>query len=124
MPYIVGSRQSDELLSNLTADDFPILFECMHTCFYFNHPALKVKVKAVRMHNLEWDYYRSLKEAERNYLIKFYFYQESKKLKQFYMDELKYADKIFAISKSDYEYLKLSFENIYYVPAFHKATRN
>src|ERR1700722_249867 len=118
VPYIVGSRKSDELLSNLTADDYPILFEGLHTCLYLNHPALKDKLKAVRMHNVEWDYYRSLKEAERNYLIKFYFHNESKKLKRF-EDELKYADKIFAISKSDYEYLKINYENIYYVPAFH-----
>jgi hypothetical protein len=118
IPYIVGSRKSDELLSNLTADDHPILFEGLHTCFYLNHPALRDKIKAVRMHNVEWDYYRSLKEAERNYLIKFYFHYESKKLKRF-EDDLKYADKIFAISKSDYEYLRLSYENIFFVSAFH-----
>jgi hypothetical protein len=118
VPYIVGSRQSDELLSNLTADDYPILFEGLHTCFYLTHPALKNKLKAVRMHNVEWDYYRSLKESESNYLIKFYFHYESKKLKKF-EDELKFADKIFAISKSDYEYLRLSYETISYVSAFH-----
>jgi hypothetical protein len=118
VPYIVGSRKSGELLTNLTGDDYPILFEGLHTCFYLNHPSLKDKLKAVRMHNVEWDYYRSLKEAERNYLIKFYFYYESKKLKRF-EDELKFADKIFAISKTDYEYLRLSYENIFYVPAFH-----
>jgi hypothetical protein len=118
VPYIVGSRKSDELLSNLTADNHPILFEGLHTCFYLNHPALKDKLKAVRMHNVEWDYYRSLKDAERNYLIKFYFYYESKKLKTF-EDELKFADKIFAISKSDYEYLRQQHENIFYAPAFH-----
>ncbi|MCX6200005.1 MAG: glycosyltransferase family 1 protein [Bacteroidetes bacterium] len=118
VPYIVGSRQSDELLSNLTADNHPILFEGMHTCFYLKHPALKDKIKTVRMHNVEWDYYRSLKEAESNYLIKFYFNLESKKLKKF-EDELKNADKIFAISKSDYEYLRQSYETISYVPAFH-----
>ncbi|MBL7778724.1 MAG: mannosyltransferase [Chitinophagales bacterium] len=118
IPYIVGSRQSDELLSNLTADEYPVLFEGLHTCFYLNHPALKGKVKAVRMHNVEWDYYRSLKESESNYLIKFYLDQESKKLKKF-EDELKSADKIFAISKADYEYLRQSFEQISYVSAFH-----
>ncbi len=118
VPYIVGSRKSDELLSNLTADEYPILFEGMHTCLYLNHPLLRDKMKAVRMHNVEWDYYRSLKEAERNYLIKFYFHNESKKLKKF-EDELKYANKIFAISKSDYEYLRQSYETISYVPAFH-----
>jgi hypothetical protein len=118
VPYIVGSRKSDELLSNLTADDYPVIFEGLHTCFYLNHPLLKDKIKAVRMHNVEWDYYRSLKEAERNYLIKFYFYYESKKLKKF-EDDLKYANRIFAISRSDYEYLRQSYENISYVPAFH-----
>lgn len=118
VPYIVGSRQSDELLSNLTADNHPVLFEGLHTCFYLKHPALKDKMKTVRMHNVEWDYYRSLKEAESNYLIKFYFNLESKKLKKF-EDELKNADKIFAISKGDYEYLRQSYETISYVPAFH-----
>jgi hypothetical protein len=118
VPYIVGSRKSDELLTNLTADEYPVLFEGMHTCLYLNHPWLRDKMKAVRMHNVEWDYYRSLKEAERNYLIKFYFYNESKKLKKF-EDELKYANKIFAISKSDYEYLRQSYETISYVSAFH-----
>ena len=118
MPYIVGSRKSDELLSNLVADEHPVLFEGLHTCLYLNHPLLKDKMKAVRMHNVEWDYYRSLKEAERNYLIKFYFSRESKKLKKF-EDDLQYANKIFPISKSDYEYLRLSYENLTYVPAFH-----
>ncbi|MCW3128057.1 MAG: hypothetical protein JWO03_3715, partial [Bacteroidetes bacterium] len=34
-------------------------------------------------------------------------------------EELKYADRIFAISKSDYEYLRQSYENIDFVSAFH-----
>ncbi|MCS6934814.1 MAG: hypothetical protein NZM35_06670 [Chitinophagales bacterium] len=118
IPYIVGSRQSDELLHLLTQDEHPVLFEGLHTCFYLNHPALKNKLKAVRMHNVEWDYYRSLKESESNYLIKFYLSQESKKLKKF-EDELKNADRIFAISKADYEYLRQTYEQITYVSAFH-----
>jgi glycosyltransferase involved in cell wall biosynthesis len=118
VPYIVGSRQSDELLSNLSEDNYPVLFEGMHTCFYLKHPSLKNKLKAVRMHNVEWDYYRSLKEAESNYLIKYYYHYEAKKLKKF-EDELKYADRVFAISKSDFEYLRQSYESIRYLPAFH-----
>lgn len=118
LPYIVGSRTSDEMLNNLTADNHPVLFEGLHTCFYLSHPALKDKVKGVRMHNVEWDYYRSLKESESNYLIKYYYHYESNKLKKF-EDELKHADKIFAISKSDYEYLRQSYENISFVSAFH-----
>ena len=52
VPYIVGSRQSGELLTNLTNDNYPVLFEGLHTCFYLKHPALEGKLKAVRMHNV------------------------------------------------------------------------
>jgi hypothetical protein len=118
VPYIVGSRQSGELLGNLSADDYPILFEGLHTCFYLSHPSIRHKIKAVRMHNVEWEYYKSLKEAERNFLIKYYFNVEANRLKKF-EEELKHADRIFAISKSDYEYLRQSYENIDFVSAFH-----
>jgi glycosyltransferase involved in cell wall biosynthesis len=118
VPYIVGSRQSDELLSNISNDDYPVLFEGLHTCFYLSHKALEYKQKIVRMHNVEWDYYKSLKEQERNYLTKFYFFYESHKLKKF-EDELKFADKVLAISRSDAEYFSKYYQNIVYVPAFH-----
>ncbi|MFN8278167.1 MAG: mannosyltransferase [Chitinophagales bacterium] len=118
VPYIVGSRQSGELLEALAADNHPVIFEGLHTCFYLSHPSLQNKLKAVRMHNIEWDYYKSLKEAERNYLIKYYFNIESKRLKKF-EEELKHADRIFAISKSDYEYLRQFYEHIDFVSAFH-----
>jgi hypothetical protein len=118
VPYIVGSRRSGELLENLSADDYPILFEGLHTCLYLSHPSIRTKIKSVRMHNVEWEYYKSLKEAERNYLIKYYFNIEAKRLKKF-EEELKNADRIFAISKSDYEYLRQSYESIEFVSAFH-----
>lgn len=118
VPYIVGSRRSDELLENLSADQNPILFEGLHTCLYLSHPSIRQKIKAVRMHNVEWEYYKSLKEAERNYLIKYYFNMEANRLKKF-EEELKNADRIFAISKSDYEYLRQSYESIDFVSAFH-----
>ena len=118
VPYIVGSRQSDDLLANLSQDAHPILFEGLHTCFYLNHPALKHQFKAVRMHNVEWEYYRSLKEQERNYLLKFYFYYESKKLRRF-EEELSHADHVFAISHSDAEYLRHSSGKVTYAGAFH-----
>lgn len=118
VPYIVGSRKSGELLANLVGDDFPVLFEGLHTCFYLSHPALKNKRKVVRMHNVEWDYYKQLGNAERNYLFKFYYNIESHRLKKF-EEQLKYADATFAVSLSDYNYLADSYKNIYYVPSFH-----
>lgn len=118
VPYIVGSRQSGELLSNLSEDDHPVIFEGLHTCLYLDHPALKNKLKAVRMHNVEWEYYRSLKEAERNYLLKFYYYTESEKLRKF-EGILKNANVIFAISRKDTIQLSGIYDKVAYIPAFH-----
>lgn len=121
VPYIVGSRQSDSLLSNLIEDDAPVLFEGLHTCFYLAHPALKDKLKAVRMHNIEWDYYSSLGKAERNFFRKFYFFSESKKLRM-YEEVLKDANIVLGISPNDTAYLKERFDNVHYLPAFHQNT--
>lgn len=118
VPYIVGSRKSDDLLSKLSNDDFPIIFEGLHTCFYLNHPALEGRVKVVRMHNIEWDYYASLGRSERNFFRKFYMYYESKKLKKF-EGILQKADLILAISPKDNAYLEDKFEGVNYLPAFH-----
>jgi len=122
VPYIVGSRKSDDLLSNLTEDEHPILFEGLHTCFYLNHPSLKDKMKLVRMHNIEWDYYSSLGKVERNFFRRFYLMSESKKLKQ-YEGVLDHADTILAITPADKEYLKQNYENVHYCPAFHPYSR-
>ena len=118
VPYIVGSRQSDDLLSNLVEDDFPVLFEGLHTCFYLNHPSLKERLKIVRMHNIEWDYYHSLGKAELNFFRKFYLYTESRKLKHF-EDILNNANLILGISPADTEYLQKKFPHVHYTPAFH-----
>lgn len=122
VPYIVGSRKSDDLLSNLVEDQHPILFEGLHTCNYLNHPSLKQRKKIVRMHNIEWDYYNSLGKVERNFFRKFYFYSESKKLKEF-EEILQHADLILAISTADTQYLSERFKYVYYAPAFHPFDR-
>jgi hypothetical protein len=118
VPYIVGSRKSGELLATLAEDDYPVLFEGLHTCFYLSHPSLKNKKKVVRMHNVEWDYYKKLGTAERNYLIKFYYNMESLRLKKF-EEQLQHANTIFTISQNDYNYLADTYKNTYYIPAFH-----
>jgi len=119
VPYIINSRQSDELLSILTQDDHPVLFEGLHTCFYLEHPALKERVKAVRMHNIEWDYYKSLGKAERNFFRKFYFFSESYKLKHF-EKSLTEADLLLAVSPSDETYLRSQYNGkVRYLGAFH-----
>jgi hypothetical protein len=118
VPYIVGSRKNDDMLSVLTQDEYPIIFEGIHTCFYLNHPSLKNRLKIVRMHNVEWDYYNSLGKVEKNFFIKFYLFSESSKLKK-YEDILKDANLILGISLKDTAYFDEKFSNVHYVPAFH-----
>jgi glycosyltransferase involved in cell wall biosynthesis len=117
-PYIVKTRKSDELLQRLLADNDPILFEGLHTCYYLDHEGLKDRVKAVRMHNVEWDYYRHLSRNEAGLWRRFYFYTESVKLKNF-EKILSAATHLLPISHNDYDYLRRRFNNVTLLPAFH-----
>ena len=117
-PYIVKTRKSDELFQRLLQDQDPILFEGLHTCYYLDHEELKDRVKAVRMHNVEWDYYRHLSKSESGMWRRFYFYTESIKLKNF-EKILKTADHLLPISRNDYDYLNKNYQNVTYLPAFH-----
>jgi hypothetical protein len=118
MPYIVLTRSNDELLINLCKDQYPILFEGIHTTFFLNHSKLKQRFKMVRNHNIEHDYYKSLEKVESNYFKKYFFRNESDKLKN-YEKRLKLANKILAISPSDNTYLEKKYHNSVLIPAFH-----
>jgi hypothetical protein len=122
LPYTVLSRTSDELLENLVKDDSPILFEGLHTCYYLDDKKLAERKKLVRLHYVEWDYYRHLGKSERRTFRKFYYYTESLKLKYF-ENILQLADKILPISFSDFESLKKKFSRLVYLPPFHSNER-
>ncbi len=121
VPYIVTTRANQQLLLRLVQDDYPILFEGLHTCYYLRHPKLKNRLKLVRMHNIEHDYYENLKEVETSFIKRLFFHQEAKKLRQ-YERVLQHADKILAISKNDATYLSSKFKQVYLVSAFHANT--
>lgn len=117
-PYIVASRQSDELLQNLLKNDWPILFEGLHTTALLDHPQLSQRIKMVRTHNVEHHYYKHLESIERNYFKKYFFRIESEKLRK-YQKVLSFAQHILAISKEDMAYFKRRWKNISYIPPFH-----
>ena len=118
LPYIVCTRNSIDLLNNLLKDDAPILFEGIHTTFFLRNPDLKHRYKIVRMHNIEHDYYRSLEKVETNFFKKYFYKNESDKLKK-YQKHLKHANVIAAISKPDTVYLQKYFDNVVQISAFH-----
>lgn len=118
LPYIVCSRKSDNLLTNLMKDDYPVLFEGLHCCFYLNDVHLKQKRKVVRMHNIEHNYYLNLAKVEKRFFRRKYFENETKKLKKF-ESILKYADAIAAISPADTKELSMHYKNTVNIMAFH-----
>lgn len=119
IPYIISSRSNAELLANLCMDDSPILFEGMHTCYFLNHPQLANRIKLVRMHNIEHDYYAKLAKSTSNVLKKLYFNIESKWLDQF-TDKLQGAQHILAISPNDFNWLHQRFTQTVHIPPFHE----
>ncbi|RYD81867.1 MAG: glycosyltransferase [Sphingobacteriales bacterium] len=118
LPYIVGSRNTSALLENLLQDNYPILFEGMHCCYYLAHPALAERYKVVRMHNIEHTYYRSLAKVEKNPFKKYFFEKEAARLKKF-ESVLNHANAIAAISPADTELLASKYKNVFYLPVFH-----
>jgi len=120
LPFVVASRQNSELLNNLNKNDFPILIEGLHNCWFLNELKPSKRFVAVRTHNVEHDYYSGLAKVERSIIKKRFFLAEAKKLKTF-EKVLKLADVIFAISPNDTVYFKSKFNKVNYVPAFHSG---
>lgn len=118
MPYIVATRNTSELLQNLKSDKHPILFEGLHCTYYLDHPDLAKRIKIVRTHNVEHDYYKKLEEVETNFFKKYFFRIESERLKK-HESVLKHANLIAAISPSDFLHFQKKFEHVMYLPAFH-----
>lgn len=108
LPFIVQSRKNRRLLSNLLNDDFPILFEGIHCCYYLNHSKLKNRLKIVRSHNIEHQYYYELSFKSSSFIEKCYFKVEALRLK--YFEKIyKHANFIAAISENDKKYLQQKY---------------
>jgi hypothetical protein len=119
-PYIVSSRRSEELISNLLKDDHPILFEGLHSCYYINDPRIAERMKIYRESNIEHRYYFNLFKVDKNLRNKLYFLLASGKL-LIYQSILRHADLMLVVSKHDTEYLQRRFpeKKVVHLPSFH-----
>ena len=119
-PYIVKSRIAAELKSNLLKNDFPILFEGLHTGFLINDEAFKKRFKILRAHNIEHEYYSYLAKVEQHFFKKIYLYSEAFKLKK-YEHVLKFTDLVLSISTNDDAYFNTQYPTIktVFIPCFH-----
>ncbi|MHA4807551.1 glycosyltransferase [Flavitalea flava] len=98
LPYIVCSRSSSELLENLLKDDHPILLEGVHCTYLLNDGRFQERKIVLRLHNVEYQYYRQLYHCERSPLKKLYYLHESKLLYQY---EKKIAGNLLILTVSD-----------------------
>ncbi|MCF8237363.1 MAG: glycosyltransferase [Saprospiraceae bacterium] len=118
-PHIVASRNAPALLDRLLLDDAPVLFEGLHTTAFLDHPSLSKRIRVVRMHNIEQDYYRQLGQQERNPLRKLYCYVEAWRLNR-YEPILKHADYIATVSAADTAELTSRYgQKVQEVASFH-----
>lgn len=115
LPFIVKTRSSKFLIRNLLKDDAPILFEGIHTTFFLSDERLKERIKIVRTHNIEHDYYAHLASQAKGVRKRFYT-SESRKLKA-YEAVLKHADHILAIKEDEAEHFRQYCNSVTVLPA-------
>ncbi len=118
LPYIVASRNDEQLWERLNADEHPILFEGVHCTYGLTNGAVQKKNVAVRLHNVEYEYYKQLAQWESSLVRKAYMHHESRLLQR-YEERLKNYN-IFVISADDAKTYKKQFKAsaIIHLPAF------
>lgn len=119
LPFIVSTRKSKELLTNLQKDNYPILIEGIHCTYHLFKRKLTNRIVLLRLHNAEFEYYLHLALHEKNPLRKFYYQHESRLLKK-YESKLARKVKIAAVSDHDVKVYQQLFSapDIKHLPVF------
>jgi glycosyltransferase involved in cell wall biosynthesis len=119
LPLIVKSRKNDELIANLNKDNYPVLLEGIHCTYYLHAGALNNRKVMVRLHNVEFEYYKQLAKNESNLFKKLYFIHESRLLYRYEKNIVNKAGFI-AVSEQDVMLYRQLFsaKDIYYLPVF------
>lgn len=120
LPYNVYGRKDARLIRNLLKDDYPILFEGLHSCYYLADPRLKHRLKIFRECNIEHDYYRQLAVSESRLIRKCFFRIEAWRFAM-YERVAAHADRVLAVSETDAAYLRRKFPDkpVEFMPCFH-----
>jgi glycosyltransferase involved in cell wall biosynthesis len=115
-PYIIRSRNSKELLQNLQTDDSPILFEGIHVTECL--PFLKGRKTAIRVHNIESEYYAELARSEPDFKKRLFFQTESWKLHHWEQKIWQQAMLLFPVSQQEHIDLQSAGRASEWIPAF------
>lgn len=116
-PFIVSSRDNNDLIHRLQQDHRPVLLEGVHCCSLLEKGSLGAdRPVAVRAHNVETDYYSLLSASENRLIRKTYLKLESCKLRG-YESILTRASAVFAVSGADNDHFSaMGCRHVYTVP--------
>jgi hypothetical protein len=113
-PYIVKSRENQELQARLLADNWPVLLEGQHCSVFAKSLQDAGKRVLVRMHNIEWHYYTNLAKSSTRILERFYYRTEAKKLQR--DEQFLLGIPLACISKNDAEHYRSMGFNAHWLP--------
>ncbi|WP_205509712.1 glycosyltransferase [Longitalea arenae] len=119
LPYIVASRTNAQLEERLLKDSYPILLEGVHCTYLLHDERFNNRKIILRLHNVEYKYYKQLFHASHSLFKKMYYLNESRLLKQY---EKAIANKglVLAVSDQDTNVYRKEFgaEKVATLPVF------
>lgn len=120
LPYIVASRACPDLIDELLKDDYPILMEGVHCTYLVTDERFNNRKLILRLHNVEYQYYRELYHSTGSLFKKIYYLHESKLLREYEAAIAKKVQLIIAVSEQDVRTYREEFgvRNIVQLPVF------
>lgn len=118
IPYIVHSRTSHDLYTELKKDLYPVLLEGIHCTALLDSDMMAGRKVFVRLHNIEYKYYRQLEKNEHNFFKKLYFKHESDLLKKYERNIAKKATFLAVNADDANEYKNKLGANVFMLPVF------
>ncbi len=110
LPYIVASRRNNQLLENLLKDEYPVLMEGIHCTYPLNDLRFSNRKMYVRIHNVEFQYYRHLFSCSALNFKKIYYWFESNLLKKYELKVANTATALWGVTQKDVE----TYRNIFH----------
>ena len=117
-PYIVGSRKNNKLTNRLLEDEHPILMEGIHCTSILSDKRFKNRHCYVRLHNVEFIYYRHLADFTTSFSKKIYYFLESRLLEKYEASITGKATFLPVTKKDGDVYRKIGCGNIAVIPLF------
>ncbi len=120
LPYIVASRNNETLFLNLLKDDFPILLEGVHSSYILNDKRFANRKLFVRLHNVEFNYYKHLASTTNTLFKKLYYTLESRLLNKYERKIATMNVTFLTVTEKDKLTFKneLGCKNVEYLPLF------